>query len=861
MKRILTILLSLSILLTCVTGFAEDIKEPIDNINLITNGDFEKYDSNGIQPEGWTVYQKEWKGNKYVSLDKANAFSGKTALKISTTEGGMPWASQYIHGGITEDAEYQIRAMVKISGTTAGTFAFKFEYYRGDNYDGSIGTGAVTDREGNTDGKWKQYANTVRIPAGTTTIALYPRMYGNGTAYIDDIQLFKVSEPPRIRLSVDDVIFYTDYTGNGRAEVELNKKAYPDFSDNSIRFRFLDGENTILEKTVKDLSHDTVEFVYDAALIGKKEYAYTIEAAVLDKAGKVIGTADRRVYKFDRPQALDENGFFHRQDTGEIVNPVIAYHVTKEMYPSCKEVGVTVVQAPMHYLDDLQKAGLMGLGVLYGNMKPAAHPDNVKGLADTIRKYKDHPALFAYAVMDEPYGNYSEPDKWLEDSYTIIRTIDPYHPVYICEDPHKEHIDESAKYCDVLCSDPYPRELYNPAAYIGEIMKIANQAVDYKKPTYALLQAFEWGGYFPKGNELRNGLYQAFMEDVKGVGFYCFESSYKPPEADAKLNIQDTELWSPMKEFYEAEMDNAFRHFVQREFPPFNHYRGNDIWYRGFVKNGEIYLIVLNRDNTAKKVDIKLESYNKKISVNGYTASVLRGSEFKDSFSGSGGILTAEITGNDALVFKITPSSTLNFGEISWAEFEKTVDYLKDDTGYVAADFKDLKKYPWAEEAINNLNRLGIVNSMGENLYVPAKNITRADFAMFLVRTLKLSYNGSDNFADVDPEAYYAAELAAGKAAGIINGIGDNKFNPEAEISRQDLMTIIARALGLKGENESLSGFTDADKIAGYALESVRATVAAGIIAGNADGTLNPLGNATRAEAAVIMDRILKMQK
>ena len=77
------------------------------------------------------------------------------------------------------------------------------------------------------------------------------------------------------------------------------------------------------------------------------------------------------------------------------------------------------------------------------------------------------------------------------------------------------------------------------------------------------------------------------------------------------------------------------------------------------------------------------------------------------------------------------------------------------------------------------------------------------------------------------------------------------------EISRQDMMTLIARGMALKGKT-SMSGFSDVGSIASYAAESVEAMIANGLIEGNADGTINPLGNTTRAEAAVIMYRILE---
>ncbi|MBE7063143.1 MAG: S-layer homology domain-containing protein, partial [Ruminococcaceae bacterium] len=119
-----------------------------------------------------------------------------------------------------------------------------------------------------------------------------------------------------------------------------------------------------------------------------------------------------------------------------------------------------------------------------------------------------------------------------------------------------------------------------------------------------------------------------------------------------------------------------------------------------------------------------------------------------------------------------------------------------------------------------------------------------------------LTNEAGEQFADVDPAAEYAKELAIGRAAGILNGIGENKYNPEVPITRQELMTIISRGLALGGAAD-ISAFSDSSLVSDWAMQHVSAMIASGLIKGNADGTLNPLGNTTRAETAVICHRIL----
>lgn len=92
--------------------------------------------------------------------------------------------------------------------------------------------------------------------------------------------------------------------------------------------------------------------------------------------------------------------------------------------------------------------------------------------------------------------------------------------------------------------------------------------------------------------------------------------------------------------------------------------------------------------------------------------------------------------------------------------------------------------------------------------------------------------------------------------------MGENKFNPEGEISRQDMMLMLCRALLAQGyelsepDHTVLAGFADAAQISDYAKDAVSVLVQDGLIAG-ADGRLNPLAKATRAEVAVMLSRVL----
>ena len=175
--------------------------------------------------------------------------------------------------------------------------------------------------------------------------------------------------------------------------------------------------------------------------------------------------------------------------------------------------------------------------------------------------------------------------------------------------------------------------------------------------------------------------------------------------------------------------------------------------------------------------------------------------------------------------------------------------------------FADIAAFGWAKKEIEVLASKGIINGTGGDAFNPGASISRADFILLLVRTLNLAASVDSNFNDIGEEEYYYEAVGIAKKLGIAVGGANNKFNPLDRISRQDMMTLAARAmnaagkLDLQGTKDGLAKFKDHGETAAYAADNVSALVNAGIIQG--DGQfVHPLGNTTRAEAAVMLYRI-----
>ena len=176
--------------------------------------------------------------------------------------------------------------------------------------------------------------------------------------------------------------------------------------------------------------------------------------------------------------------------------------------------------------------------------------------------------------------------------------------------------------------------------------------------------------------------------------------------------------------------------------------------------------------------------------------------------------------------------------------------------------FIDLGAHAWAADAINALAEEGVIKGTSENTFSPAANITRADFTILLVRAFKLASDNAENFADVSDSDYFAKELAIARNTGIVNGIGDNKYAPRNTITRQDMMTIVYRAmqkLDVELEAKDVE-YADFDDVADYAKEAVSALITAGLVNGKS-GNIAPTDYTTRAEVAVLLKRILDYTK
>lgn len=185
---------------------------------------------------------------------------------------------------------------------------------------------------------------------------------------------------------------------------------------------------------------------------------------------------------------------------------------------------------------------------------------------------------------------------------------------------------------------------------------------------------------------------------------------------------------------------------------------------------------------------------------------------------------------------------------------------------YGQKSFDDLDKVIWATREIEVLASKGVIQGTSATTFSPSQNIKRGDFLILLVKALGLSAVVDSNFTDVKPNAYYYNEVGIAKKLGIVNGKADGSFNPNENISRQDMFMIVAKALRTTGvwgaSNEALTElntFTDRNSVSSYAKNDVAQLVKAGLVKGDSKGKLNPLSHSTRAESAIIIYNVMNV--
>ena len=181
-------------------------------------------------------------------------------------------------------------------------------------------------------------------------------------------------------------------------------------------------------------------------------------------------------------------------------------------------------------------------------------------------------------------------------------------------------------------------------------------------------------------------------------------------------------------------------------------------------------------------------------------------------------------------------------------------------TARKATDFRDFDRTAWYADAVSAAVDKGLLYGKSATVIDPNGDMTRAEMAAIINRSFGC-YAKADisKYKDVSKDKWYFEDVAMAVQMGTYNGRSNSSMAPDAPITRQEAMTVVARALELDYDSYSkaeLTQFSDAGKVSNWAMPYVRAMVGADYIHGRGK-VLAPLDNITRAEFAQIFHNII----
>ncbi|MGY5483982.1 S8 family serine peptidase [Paenibacillus sp. ALE2] len=179
--------------------------------------------------------------------------------------------------------------------------------------------------------------------------------------------------------------------------------------------------------------------------------------------------------------------------------------------------------------------------------------------------------------------------------------------------------------------------------------------------------------------------------------------------------------------------------------------------------------------------------------------------------------------------------------------------------------FEDISS-SYAQSEIRSLANKLLINGTTDTTFSPKQNVTRAEFAALITRALGLTPGTAAPFSDIPAGSWYSGDVAAAYEAGLITGRNNDKFDPQANISRQEIAVVLGKAVDLLQIKTATDGpartpYHDTSSFAGYAKDSIEKVSAAGIINGatiKGSSYFQPNAPTTREASAKVLHVLLQ---
>jgi uncharacterized protein YjdB len=180
-------------------------------------------------------------------------------------------------------------------------------------------------------------------------------------------------------------------------------------------------------------------------------------------------------------------------------------------------------------------------------------------------------------------------------------------------------------------------------------------------------------------------------------------------------------------------------------------------------------------------------------------------------------------------------------------------------------NFDDMPESHWASRAVQVLSAKHIIEGITLGEFNPNGKTTRAQFAALLVRALQIKKQATwtTEFEDVQADAWYAEDVVAASRAGLVTGVTKQTFDPNAELTREQMAILLVRAYEYRNGsytsiNRKLDDYADQSEISTWALEDVNKAIELGILSGISNERFSPSSTALRMETAEALYNFLK---
>ncbi len=196
--------------------------------------------------------------------------------------------------------------------------------------------------------------------------------------------------------------------------------------------------------------------------------------------------------------------------------------------------------------------------------------------------------------------------------------------------------------------------------------------------------------------------------------------------------------------------------------------------------------------------------------------------------------------------------------EITYPDFEINPPKPSGDN----IEFKDMADFPWAKEAVGFLADIGVVKGVDWRIFKPADFTSKADFMIMVKRFTGIEGQPETNiYSDIKPSDYYADAVGTVSKYGLVKGTSGTEFKPKDNITRQEVISVLAGILERLGKLEKsnlsiLDSFIDEDFVSPYAREYMADFIGMGIVSGDDRKKLNPVEPITRAEVCVLIKKV-----